>query len=27
MRRDCMLKAKQGLVTPAEILRGVYSIN
>jgi type II secretory ATPase GspE/PulE/Tfp pilus assembly ATPase PilB-like protein len=27
MRRDGMLKAKQGLVTPAEILRSVYSIN
>ncbi|MHB8376644.1 MAG: GspE/PulE family protein [Dehalococcoidia bacterium] len=26
MRRDGMLKAKQGIVTPAEILRGVYSI-
>ncbi len=27
MRRDGMLKAKHGLVTPAEILRSVYSIN
>ena len=27
MRRDGMLKAKQGIVTPAEILRSVYSIN
>jgi type II secretory ATPase GspE/PulE/Tfp pilus assembly ATPase PilB-like protein len=27
MRRDGMLKAKQGLVTPAEVMRGVYSIN
>ena len=27
MRRDGMLKVKHGLVTPAEILRGVYSIN
>ncbi|MDE3096901.1 MAG: type II/IV secretion system protein [Chloroflexota bacterium] len=27
MRRDGMLKAKQGIVTPQEILRGVYSIN
>ncbi len=27
MRRDGMQKAKQGLVTPAEILRSVYSIN
>jgi type II secretory ATPase GspE/PulE/Tfp pilus assembly ATPase PilB-like protein len=26
MRRDGMLKAKQGIVTPAEILRSVYSI-
>ncbi len=27
MRRDGMLKVKQGLVTPAEILRSVYSIS
>ncbi len=27
MRRDGMMKAKQGIVTPAEILRSVYSIN
>ena len=27
MRRDGMLKVKHGLVTPAEILRSVYSIN
>jgi type II secretory ATPase GspE/PulE/Tfp pilus assembly ATPase PilB-like protein len=27
MRRDGMLKVKQGIVTPAEILRSVYSIN
>ena len=27
MRRDGMLKAKQGVVTPGEILRSVYSIN
>jgi general secretion pathway protein E len=27
MRRDGMLKAKQGIVTPGEILRSVYSIN
>ena len=27
MRRAGMLKVKQGLVTPAEILRSVYSIN
>ncbi len=27
MRRDGMLKAKQGIVTPAEILRSVYSIS
>jgi type IV pilus assembly protein PilB len=26
MRRDGMLKVKQGIVTPAEILRSVYSI-
>jgi type IV pilus assembly protein PilB len=27
MRRDGMLKAKQGIVTPAEVMRGVYSIS
>jgi type II secretory ATPase GspE/PulE/Tfp pilus assembly ATPase PilB-like protein len=27
MRRDGMLKARQGVVTPGEILRSVYSIN
>jgi len=27
MRRDGMIKVKQGLVTPSEILRSVYSIN
>lgn len=27
LRRDGMLKAKQGLVTPAEVIRGVYSID
>ncbi|MEX2247764.1 MAG: GspE/PulE family protein [Dehalococcoidia bacterium] len=27
MRRDGMLKAKQGLVTPSEVVRSVYSIN
>jgi general secretion pathway protein E len=26
MRRDGMQKAKAGLVTPAEVMRGVYSI-
>jgi type II secretory ATPase GspE/PulE/Tfp pilus assembly ATPase PilB-like protein len=26
MRRDGMLKVKQGIVTPAEIMRSVYSI-
>jgi type II secretory ATPase GspE/PulE/Tfp pilus assembly ATPase PilB-like protein len=27
MRRDGMIKARQGIVTPAEIVRSVYSIN
>jgi type II secretory ATPase GspE/PulE/Tfp pilus assembly ATPase PilB-like protein len=27
MRRDGMLKVKQGIVTPAEIIRSVYSIS